>query len=81
VACGHWPLFRYNPSLAQQGKNPLQLDSKDPTISLTDYTMRENRYKVLQRMNPAASEAFMALSQKNVNSKFAMLKNLAAMQM
>ncbi len=80
VASGHWPLYRYNPALAAQGKNALQLDSKDPTMTLTDYAMRENRYKVLQRMNPAASEQFMALAQKNINAKFTMLKNLAAMQ-
>ncbi len=81
VASGHWPLYRYNPALAMEGKNPLQLDSKEPTMTLVDYTMRENRYKVLQRTNPQASEKFMALAQKNVNSKFAMLKSLAAMQM
>ena len=81
VASGHWPLYRYNPALAAEGKNPLQLDSKEPTMTLTDYRMRENRYNVLQRMNPAASEKFTAMAQKNINSKFAMLKNLAAMQM
>jgi pyruvate-ferredoxin/flavodoxin oxidoreductase len=81
VASGHWPLYRYNPALAVEGKNPLQLDSKEPSMALVDYTMRENRYKVLQRTNPQASEKFMALAQKNVNSKFAMLKSLAAMQM
>jgi pyruvate-ferredoxin/flavodoxin oxidoreductase len=81
VASGHWPLYRYNPALAAEGKNPLQLDSKEPTMTLTDYRMRENRYNVLQRMNPAASEKFTAMAQKNINSKFAMLKSLAAMQM
>jgi pyruvate-ferredoxin/flavodoxin oxidoreductase len=80
VASGHWPLYRYNPALAAAGKNPLQLDSKDPTMTLTDYTMRENRYKILQRMNPAASEKFMAAAQKNVNAKFAMLKKMAETQ-
>ena len=81
VASGHWPLYRYNPALAAAGKNPLQLDSKDPTMPLVDYTMRENRYKVLQRMNPEASQKFMEMSQKQVNAKYAMLKKMAEMQM
>jgi len=81
VASGHWPLYRYNPALAAQGKNPLQLDSKDPTMPLVDYTMRENRYKVLQRMNPQASGKFMEMAQKQVNAKYQMLKRMAEMQM
>jgi pyruvate-ferredoxin/flavodoxin oxidoreductase len=81
VASGHWPLYRYNPALDAAGKNPLQLDSKDPTMPLTDYTMRENRYKILQRMNPEASGKFMDMAQKNVNAKYAMLKKMAETQM
>ncbi|GAG03828.1 unnamed protein product, partial [marine sediment metagenome] len=37
VACGHWPLFHYNPELAEKGENPLKLDSKPPTISFEEY--------------------------------------------
>jgi pyruvate-ferredoxin/flavodoxin oxidoreductase len=81
VASGHWPLYRYNPALAAEGKSPLLLDSKDPTMTLTDYTMRENRYKVLQRSNPEASGKFMEMAQKNVNTKYAMLKKMAETQM
>ncbi|NLE00012.1 MAG: pyruvate:ferredoxin (flavodoxin) oxidoreductase, partial [Fibrobacter sp.] len=43
VESGHWPLYRYNPDLALKGQNPLLLDSKDPTISLSDYVYNENR--------------------------------------
>ncbi|MEI8354642.1 MAG: pyruvate:ferredoxin (flavodoxin) oxidoreductase, partial [Deltaproteobacteria bacterium] len=49
VACGHWPLYRFNPDLIAQGKNPLQLDSKAPTISFEEYAMGENRYRVLMK--------------------------------
>jgi len=77
VASGHWPLYRYNPLLALDGKNPLQLDSKDPTISLVDYAMKENRYKVLQRSNPEGSARLMEQAQKNNATKLAMLKTMA----
>ncbi|UFS71997.1 pyruvate:ferredoxin (flavodoxin) oxidoreductase [Geomonas sp. RF6] len=59
VACGHWPLIRYNPALAEQGKNPLQLDSKEPTMSLEEYAYGENRYRVLKKNNPEAAKALM----------------------
>ena len=81
VASGHWPLYRYNPALVAQGKNPLQLDSKDPTMPLVDYTMRENRYKILQRTNPDASAKFMDMAQKQINAKYQMLKRMAETQM
>lgn len=79
VESGHWPLYRYNPDLALQGKSPLQLDSKDPTIPLSDYVYNENRYKILQRSNPEASSQFINSAQKAVLAKFKMLKQLAAM--
>ncbi|NMC73708.1 MAG: pyruvate:ferredoxin (flavodoxin) oxidoreductase, partial [Geobacteraceae bacterium] len=56
VACGHWPLYRYNPVLADQGKNPLQLDSKAPTISFGEFAATQNRFRVLKKANPAAAE-------------------------
>ncbi|MDD5676231.1 MAG: pyruvate:ferredoxin (flavodoxin) oxidoreductase, partial [Chitinivibrionales bacterium] len=56
VDCGHWPLYRFNPDLALQGKNPLQLDSKDPTLPLADYVYNENRYLQLKRSKPEVSE-------------------------
>jgi len=44
---GVWPLYRYNPINFEEGKNPLTLDSKDPTISVKDYAYKENRYRML----------------------------------
>jgi len=81
VDSGHWPLYRYNPDLTAQGKNPLIVDSKDPTIQLSDYIYNENRYKMLQRSNPEASKQFLEHSQKAVTAKFKMLKQLAALEM
>jgi len=56
VACGHWPLYRYNPLLADQGGNPLQLDSKAPTISFGEFAATQNRFRVLKKANPAEAE-------------------------
>jgi pyruvate-ferredoxin/flavodoxin oxidoreductase len=78
VESGHWPLYRYNPDLAAQGKNPLQLDSKDPTLPLADYVYNENRYKMLQRSNPEVSKQFIDQAQRVVNERFKMLKLLAS---
>ena len=81
VESGHWPLYRYNPALAEAGKNPLLLDSKDPTIALSDYVYKENRYKMLQRSNPEMSQQLVDHAQKSVVAKFKMLKQLASLEM
>ena len=52
VNSGYWPLFRYNPDLVAQGKNPFQLDSRPPTIALKDYIYNETRYTMLAKSNP-----------------------------
>lgn len=79
VACGHWPLYRYNPELEEQGKNPLIIDSKkEPTISFEEYALGENRYRMLKRMNPDHAEELLADSQKDVLKGWKFLKSLAA---
>jgi pyruvate-ferredoxin/flavodoxin oxidoreductase len=80
VNSGHWPLYRYNPSLAADGKNPLQLDSRDPKIPLSDYVYNENRYKILQRSKPEISKDLVEKAQKVVEERFKYLKELAAQQ-
>ena len=52
VNCGLWPLYRYDPRLAEQGKNPFQLDSKEPNYELADYMYSEGRFKALKAANP-----------------------------
>ena len=79
VACGHWPLVRYNPELAEEGKNPFQLDSKEPTISLEEYAYGENRYRVLKKTNPEAAAALMARSTELTTRRFDLYKKMAEM--
>ena len=47
VLSGYWPLIRYNPNLAKDNKNPLQIDSKAPSLPLDQYIYNETRYSML----------------------------------
>jgi len=77
VACGHWPLYRYNPDLEEQGKNPLHIDSKAPSMPFADYALNENRYRMLKMMNPAHADELMAMSQKDVERAWKFLEGRA----
>jgi len=79
VACGHWPLIRYNPELAEQGKNPLQLDSKEPTMSLEEYAYGENRYRVLKKSNPDAAKNLMDRATVLNARRYDLYRRIAAM--
>jgi pyruvate-ferredoxin/flavodoxin oxidoreductase len=81
VESGHWPLYRYNPELEAAGKNPLVLDSKDPTLPLADFAYGENRFQILKRSKPEVSEKLIESAQKSVSAKFKMLKLLASREM
>ncbi|SDP67751.1 pyruvate:ferredoxin (flavodoxin) oxidoreductase [Desulforhopalus singaporensis] len=78
VACGHWPLYRFNPQLETEGKNPLSVDSKEPSISFEEYALGENRYRTLKRVNPDKADALIAESQKDVLKGWKFLNSLAA---
>jgi pyruvate-ferredoxin/flavodoxin oxidoreductase len=77
VECGHWSLFRYNPALEAEGKNPMIIDSKEPTITFAEYALSENRYRMLKLANPEHADELMAASQKDVNKAWKMLKGWA----
>ncbi|HYW69762.1 MAG TPA: pyruvate:ferredoxin (flavodoxin) oxidoreductase [Pyrinomonadaceae bacterium] len=78
VDSGHWPLYRFNPALESEGKNPFQLDSKDPKIPLQDYIYTEGRYRMLQRSDPEAAKALLTQAQASVNHRWEQYKKLAA---
>ncbi|MGB7567935.1 MAG: pyruvate:ferredoxin (flavodoxin) oxidoreductase [Chitinivibrionales bacterium] len=81
VESGHWPLYRYNPELEIAGKNPLQLDSKDPSIQLADFEAGENRFQILKRSKPEISQKLLETAQKNISAKYKLLKQLASREM
>jgi pyruvate-ferredoxin/flavodoxin oxidoreductase len=79
VQSGYWPLYRYNPALAAESKNPLQLDSKAPTISFDEYTSNENRYRMLKKANPGQADALMKKAGEWSKAHFAYYQKLAAL--
>jgi pyruvate-ferredoxin/flavodoxin oxidoreductase len=56
VQSGHWPMFRYDPRLAEQGQNPLVIESKEPSIPFSQYAYNETRYKMLTQMDEERAE-------------------------
>ena len=69
VLSGYWPLMRYDPRLASQGKNPFQLDSREPTLPFHDYAFEETRYSMLQQNDPRAEE-LLRLAKEDVLRQF-----------
>ncbi len=78
VDSAHWPLFRYNPDLAKEGKNPFKLDSKPAKIKLEEYIYKETRYKMLTKSDPAVAKYLLEHAQKEVEKKWKMYEYLAA---
>jgi pyruvate-ferredoxin/flavodoxin oxidoreductase len=80
VNSGYWPLYRYNPQLKEQGKNPLQLDSKAPTFDFEEYAYSENRYRALRQTNPDAAQRLMKLAKADAAERFAFVEQLSRMK-
>ena len=78
VESGHWPLYRYNPELALENKNPFQLDSGDPKIPLRDYIYTEGRYRMLQQSDPDVAKTLLEQGEKLVQLRWQHYKQLAA---
>jgi pyruvate-ferredoxin/flavodoxin oxidoreductase len=78
VLSGYWPLFRFNPTLAGAGRNPLQLDSKPPALPLEKYIYNETRYTMLAHSHPEAAKRLLVRAQESVISRWKQYENLAA---
>jgi len=79
VQTGYWPLFRFSPALRAQGRNPLQLDSKAPSVSLDKFTNNETRYTMLVHADPAAAKALGELAQHDVEARWKLYAHWATM--
>lgn len=77
VDSGYWPLYRYDPRKIAAGENPFKLDSKDPKIPVIEYMKVENRFKMLQMLNPERAAELDANAQKFVDARWAKYKYLA----
>jgi pyruvate-ferredoxin/flavodoxin oxidoreductase len=80
VASGHWPLYRFDPRLKEQGKNPLQLDSKPPTIEFAEYAYNEDRYKSLKQSKPEVAAELMKLANRDAVERYALMEQLAGLK-
>jgi pyruvate-ferredoxin/flavodoxin oxidoreductase len=78
VDTGYWPLLRYNPVLAKEGKNPMKLDSKAPKVPLRDFSALETRFKMLEKINPERAKALAIEAQEDVNARWKMYEDFAA---
>jgi len=78
--CGYWPIFRYNPALEAEGKNPLILDMKEPNWDkYQEYLMGEVRYATLKKANPAHAEELFAKNKFDAQRRWRQYNRLAAM--
>jgi len=77
VNSGYWPLFRYNPALVAQNKNPFQLDSRAPSIALKDYIYNETRYTMLVKSNPEEAQRLLELAKQDVAAHWKLYDYLA----
>jgi pyruvate-ferredoxin/flavodoxin oxidoreductase len=79
VASGHWPLYRYNPDLIAQGKSPFILDSKAPSIPLSQYAYNETRYRMLLQSDEKRAEALMQEAQAAVDRRWNIYRQLTTL--
>jgi pyruvate-ferredoxin/flavodoxin oxidoreductase len=79
VQTGHWPMFRYNPALAAEGKNPFVLDSKAPNLPLEKYVYNETRYTMLVHSKPEDAKRLLAEAQADVMNRWRLYEQMAAM--
>ncbi|MDY0242564.1 MAG: thiamine pyrophosphate-dependent enzyme, partial [Rhodospirillaceae bacterium] len=78
VEAGYWSLYRYNPLLAKEGRNPFILDSKDPTADFQEYLSSEVRFAGLKRQFPEQAEELFAKAEADAKARHAVYKTLAA---
>ena len=77
VKAGYWHLYRFNPELKEQGKNPFSLDSKEPQGSFRDFIMDQVRYSAIAKQFPEQAEELFQMTEEHARQKYAELKKLA----
>ena len=78
VDSGYWQLYRFNPELAEERKNPFKLDSKGLKIPLKDYAYMETRYKMLTKSHPKIADELIKEAQEDVTEKWKEYERLAS---
>jgi pyruvate-ferredoxin/flavodoxin oxidoreductase len=80
VKTGYWPLIRFNPDLVGKGKNPLQLDSKAPSMPLEEYIYKETRFSMLTKSQPEQAKKLLREAQEDVHSRWRLYEQWANMK-
>jgi pyruvate-ferredoxin/flavodoxin oxidoreductase len=81
VECGFWPLFRYDPRLGDEGKNPLQLDSKAPTEGVEEFMYKQNRFRSLRQSNPERAGKLLEAIRSDVISRWKFFEQMASLDL
>ncbi|HSK45102.1 MAG TPA: pyruvate:ferredoxin (flavodoxin) oxidoreductase [Candidatus Binatia bacterium] len=79
VQSGHWPLFRFDPRRAAEGKNPMQLDSRAPSVPLEEYLYHETRYSMLRQSHPEEAKKLLEEAREDVAARWKMYETWASM--
>jgi pyruvate-ferredoxin/flavodoxin oxidoreductase len=79
VQSGSWPVYRYDPRLAKQGQNPLQIECKEPTVPVSQYAYNETRYKMLTQLDEERAERLMKEAQQDATARWQLYEQMAAM--
>ncbi len=79
VKAGAWPLFRFDPRLAWEGKNPLSIDSRKPSIQWNQYALNENRFRVLLKTDPERAKDLMERAEADIEGRWDLYRQMAAM--
>ena len=80
VNSAFWPLFRFDPREAQEGKHPFRLDSRKPTMTFRDYAATEARFAALARSNPKEADRLFALAQRDINDQWHFYEQMAGVE-
>jgi pyruvate-ferredoxin/flavodoxin oxidoreductase len=79
VQCGLWPLYRFDPRLTAEGKNPLEIDFKEPMIPVDQYMYNETRFRMLTQSNEGRAEELLKLSREDAKARWNFYSQMAAM--
>jgi len=79
VDSGLWPMFRYHPDLAKEGKNPMQLDYKGPKIDVKNFMYQETRFKMVEKLNAEHARSYLETAREHAAEMYRRYQNIAEM--
>lgn len=77
VQSGYWPLYRYSPAWAHDGKHPFQLDSRAPTVPFKTFAEEEGRFAMLARSEPERAEKLLQMAQADITERWRFYEQMA----